>query len=262
MNQEQHEAVWQGDMIVGFPMDSNAMVSDLDPERLELLLTYVEETTLSDQLAGMVDDVRRRFPKYLRVKELFETGEAYRRIGQAVYEQWRGGNVEVIYDLACGHGLLGILLAYRFHMLRVVCVDFERRPAFGHYMEAARDRGVDLTNISYVEGDFRELELPPNSYVICIHACNEGTRDALAMAGAADACYAAMPCCIRDGIYLRTINHVDDQTRYAASAGVIAGRFGAYKITAIDERITNRNLIVLGAPQRPEREKTGEPNPS
>jgi hypothetical protein len=68
------------------------------------------------------------------------------------------------------------------------------------------------------------------------------------MATAAEACFAAMPCCIRDGIYLRRINHVDDETRYAASVGVIAGRYGAYKITAIDERITNRNLIVLGAP--------------
>jgi hypothetical protein len=58
-----------------------------------------------------------------------------------------------------------------------------------------------------------------------------------------------MPRCIRDGIYLRRINHVDGRIRYAASVGVIAGRFGAHKITAIDERITNRNLIVLGAPR-------------
>ena len=55
-----------------------------------------------------------------------------------------------------------------------------------------------------------------------------------------------MPCCVRDGIYLRRIKHVDDRTRYAAAVGVIAGQFGAYKLTAIDERITNRNLIVLG----------------
>ena len=65
-------------------------------------------------------------------------------------------------------------------------------------------------------------------------------------AGAAGACFAAMPCCIRDGIYFRRINHVDDRVRYAAAVGVIAGRFNAYKLTAIDERITNRNLIILG----------------
>lgn len=69
---------------------------------------------------------------------------------------------------------------------------------------------------------------------------------ALRMARKAGVCFAAMPCCIRDGIYLRRINHVDDATRYAAAAGVIAGQFGAYKITAIDPRITNRNLVILG----------------
>ena len=187
-------------------------------------------------------------PKYLRVKELFETFEAYRRIGQAIYEQWREGNVETIYDLACGHGLLGILLAWRFPALRVVCVDRERRPAFDHYLEIVREQAVPMENVEYIESDFNDVELDPRSYVICIHACNEGTRDALDMAGSANACFAAMPCCIRDRLYLRRINHLDDDKRYTAAVGVIAGRYGAYKITAIDERITNRNLIILGAP--------------
>jgi hypothetical protein len=180
---------------------------------------------------------------------LFETVEAYRRIGQAIYEQWRAGQVQTIYDFACGHGLLGVLLAGRFPKLQVVCVDLERRPAFDHYLEVARELGLALSNLAGLEADFRKMRLPPKSYVICIHACNEATRAALEMAVAANACYAAMPCCIRDGIYLRHINHVDERVRYATAVGVIAGQFGAYKITAVDERITNRNLIVLGAPQ-------------
>lgn len=227
-------------------MDPNAMVSDLDPERFDLLVTYVTETGHSDRLGALVAAISRRHPRYLRVKELFETMEAYKRIGQAVYEQWRAGNVETVYDFACGHGLLGILLAYRFGKARVVCVDLERRPAFGHYLEVAAGLGLDFPSLSFVEGDFKEQTLGPKSYVICIHACNEATRDALRMARAANACFAAMPCCIRDGIYIRRINHVDDDTRYASAVGVIAGQFGAYKITAIDPRITNRNLVVLG----------------
>ena len=237
---------WKADMLAQYPMDSNAMVCDLDAERTGLLLAYVAETTLSDELSGFVAEVTRRFPKHLRVKELFETAEAYKRIGQAIYEQWRDGRVETIYDFACGHGLLGVLLAYRFPKLRVVCVDQERRAAFDNYLTVARGLGVPLSNLVYVEGDFRDVKLPPKSYVICIHACNEATKAAIEMAAAAKACYAAMPCCIRDGIYIRRIKHVDDDTRYAASVGVIAGRFGAYKITAIDDRITNRNLIILG----------------
>lgn len=248
--QDEHEPIWRPEMLLGYPMDSNAMVHDLAAERLELLLRYVEETTISEELAAVVARIVERHPRYLRVKELFETVEAYKRIGQAIYEQWRAGNVEAIYDFACGHGLLGMLLAYRFPKLGVVCVDLERRPAFDHYLEAARELGVRLGNISYVESDFTDLELPPKSYVICIHACNEGTKRALEMAVAANACYAAMPCCIRDGIYLRRIKHVDDEVRYAVAVGVIAGQFGAYKVTAIDERITNRNLIVLGGPPR------------
>jgi len=246
MTQDSSENVWQPDMLLRYPMDSNSMVHGLDSGLFDLLLMYVEEVTHSDELATMISEISRRYPSYLRVKELFETVEAYKRIGQAIYEQWRAGHVETIYDFACGHGLLGILLAYRFPKLRVVCVDLERRPAFDHYLEVARDLGVALENVSYVEADFRNLALPPKSYVICIHACNEATKIALEAATAAGACYAAMPCCIRDGIYLRRIKHVDDPTRYAAAVGVIAGRFGAYKITAIDERITNRNLIILG----------------
>ena len=129
MAEQQQEPIWQPDMLQRYPMDSNAMVSELDAERLDLLLTYVEETTLSDRLAAIIGQIAKRHPQYLRVKELFETVEAYKRIGQAIYEQWREGNVEVIYEFACGHGLLGVLLAYRFHKLRVVCVDLERRPA-------------------------------------------------------------------------------------------------------------------------------------
>jgi len=247
--QDKYEGIWQSDMVVKYPMDSNAMVHDLDTDRLNLLLTYVAETTHSKQLLAIIANIAERHPKYLRVKELFETIEAYKRIGQAIYEQWRAGNVETIYDFACGHGLLGVLLAHRFHKFNVVCVDLERRPAFDHYLEVARGLGALLQNISYIECDFNNIVLAPKAYVICIHACNEGTKNALEMARAANACYAAMPCCIREGIYLRHINHVDDRIRYATAVGVIAGQFGAYKITAIDERITNRNLIVLGGPK-------------
>jgi hypothetical protein len=241
------EAIWQADMLDRYPMDSNAMVAWLDPERLELLLTYVEETTLSDELARFVRTVAERHPKYLRVKELFETVEAYRRIGQDVYEHWRDGHVQAIYDMCAGHGLLGLLLGYRFRKLSVLCVDAERRPAFDHYLAIAADLGIDTSNVTYVEADVAAVDIRPGAYVICIHACNELTKTIVERAVAAGARFAAMPCCIRDGIYFRRIKHVDeDVMRYAVAAGYIAGRYAAEKVTAIDERITNRNLIILG----------------
>ena len=244
------DALWQPEMLERYPMDSNAMVHGLDAERLDLLLTYVEETTMSDRLATMIAEISRQYPSYLRVKELFETFEAYKRIGQHVYEQWKAGRVERIYEMCAGHGLLGILLAYRFPKLSIVCVDAERRPAFDHYLAVARELGVALANIGYVESDIAAVPIEPPAYVIIIHGCNEVTKLALERAVEAGACFAAMPCCIRDGIYLRRIKHVDDATRYAAAVGVIAGQFGADKITAIDERITNRHLILLGSGRR------------
>lgn len=246
MNQDDTDNIWHPDMLLHYPMDSNAMVHELDSERLDLLFTYVAETTHSDRLSNIVAEIARRHPKYLRVKELFETVEAYKRIGQSIYEHWRDGHVETIYEFCAGHGLLGFLLAYRFPKLTVVCVDAEKRPAFEHYLSVARDLDAALDNINYVECDIGSITLPPHSYVICIHACNELTKTVLQKAIEAGACYAAMPCCIRDGIYFKRIKHVDDRLRYGVAAGVIAGQFGAYKITAIDERITDRNLIILG----------------
>jgi len=49
------------------------------------------------------------------------------------------GDIETVFDLACGHGLLGVMLAHRFQDLRVVCVDLERRPGFDSFVSCFRD---------------------------------------------------------------------------------------------------------------------------
>lgn len=243
------ETSWAPELLDRFPMDPNTMVQWLEPALQSLLWRYVAETAHSEELAGILRSASCEHPDHLRVKELFETMEAYRRIGQEVYEKWRVGRVRSICDLACGHGLLGILLAWRFRRADVLCVDLERRPAYDYYLEQVRKAGCELANLRFLECDMGAVDISSLAFVICIHACNEATQVALDLAAAARACYAAMPCCIRDGIYLRGIRHTDDRTRYAAAVGVIAGHYGAEKITAIDERITNRNLIVVGDAQ-------------
>jgi hypothetical protein len=237
---------WDDALFSQFSFDSNSMVADLDQKRRKLVEIYAEHTGKSPALAKFVHAIYQRYPKYLRVTELFETFECYKRIGQEIYEQWRAGKIGEIYDLACGHGLLGVLLAHRFPALRVTCVDKEKRPAFDMYVQAAQDVGIPVRNIRYITDDIKKQTISPSCFVICIHGCNEATLESLTIAAYAKAAYATMPCCIRDGIYLKRIKHVDDRTRFNIAVGVIAGRFAATKITAIDERITNRNLIILG----------------
>jgi hypothetical protein len=238
--------LWQSTDLAKFSMDPHHMVHDLDDELSDLVWAYVRETSHSEEIPEIIREIARRYPRYLRVKELFETFECYRRIGQEIYEQWRLGRVKWIYDLACGHGLLGLLLAWRFRSVQVVCVDLERRPAFDHYLEVVSDWGTVLDNISYVEGDLNDVSLETGAYAICIHACNEATQVALEKAVQAQALYATMPCCIRDGIYFRRIKHANDSTRYATAVGFIAGQYHGYKISSIEEVITNRNLIIFG----------------
>jgi len=139
-------------------MDPNVMVQWLDSELQELLWAYVAETAHSEEVADILRAVSQEHPDYLRVKELFETMEAYRRIGQEVYARRRERRVDSAYDLACGHGLLGILLAWRLRSVEVVCVDLERRVAFDHYLEGVRRAGVELSNVRFVEADITTAE--------------------------------------------------------------------------------------------------------
>lgn len=197
-------------------------------------------------------------PTSLRVKELFETVEMYliieatvARLGASPAGCESSSRIDHIFDLACGHGLVGVLLAYRFPKIQVVCVDLVRRPCFSHYVAAFKAAGLPgtLQNLVFEERDMARTIVPAaHSLVLCVHACNEANVVALDLAEAAGAAFAVMPCCIRDGIY-ETPSHcrrVDDGTRYAVMVGAMASQARAHTVRAIDRRITNRHLVVIG----------------
>ena len=190
---QEADGIWRADMLDRYPMDSNAMVADLDAPRRELIMTYVAEATRTLELAEALRELARRYPRQLRVKELFETVEAYKRIGQNIYERWRARRVRRVYDLCAGHGLLGVLLANRFPKLPVLCVDAEPRPAYEHLRAVAAEKSLPLENLSYEGADVADVAPAPGSYVICIHACNELTQTVLDHAASAGACFAAAP---------------------------------------------------------------------
>ena len=98
-----------------------------------------------------------------------------------------------------------------------------------------------LSTRRFVKGAMGTLSLPPRSFVVVVHACNEArrcssaaatcphvslydarhscwqaNRVALDLARSVGAGYAAMPCCVRAGLYAVSTRHVDDDARHAA----------------------------------------------
>ena len=266
---------WQPELLDKFDardhsLDPHIFVANLDRERLRLIeevyLPFVFPKSCRDEVIGALRHVWTNHPKSLRVKEMFETLEAFRLIEKQISllmarrrEEQKADQLTTIYDLACGHGLLGVVLAYRFADVRVVCVDMERRTCFDHYLEgfqlhgkAAEGEAHPLSNLAFLEQDFTTLGEEDiggsSSFITMIHGCNEATKLAIEMAQKHGAAYAFMPCCIRDGLYgnVSRVAQVDDATRHTVMVGLVAGQYGSHLISAIDQRITNRNLIIFG----------------
>jgi len=208
--------------------------------------------------------------RYLRVKEIFESLEAFRAVSafvQSAKEQ--GMEVDTIWDLACGHGLVGILLAYRFPGKRVICIDLEYRPAFEAYMSGWRAVGdkqagwaQPLQNVEFWEQDLLEafapaagtshLRVSEKDLVIALHACNEANMDVVEGARAAGALWAVMPCCIRSDLYLSSCRmDLDDDTRFVLLSGAFANEYGAQVVRTIDRRITARPILLAGGLHQP-----------
>lgn len=130
--------LWQPEYLERFPrrgstLDQHVQVSELPPGELELVELYLA-WRVPQHVAAALRRVWQSHPNALRVKELFETLETYALIERQLSilcarcaKQGRQSEaLQHVFDLACGHGLLGVLLACRFPALRVVCVDLER----------------------------------------------------------------------------------------------------------------------------------------
>jgi SAM-dependent methyltransferase len=148
-------------------------------------------------------------PKHLRVKELLESVECFRVIESYLMANLKRRGIQRVLDLCCGHGLLGLLIGYRFpHLQEVVCVDIAPSGAFADYKEAlARVEGVPVgsgklcRNVELVTADARDVAITPDTLCVCIHGCNDISKVVLTRAVAGGASYAVMPCCIVDGLY-------------------------------------------------------------
>jgi len=252
---------------------SNSMVNALADGPKQLLREYVAERCPgSAEIVDALFWAAKTRPNELRTKELCETLEAVTLIGaniNALLATGDGKNRKksmTIYDLACGHGLGGTLLAYRFPEIKVVCVDLERRPCWVTYREAFEKFGVKAhenadsvtANLKFEVGDLMTSAFGPKrgDYLMCLHGCNELSPFVLKTALEHGTGFAVMPCCLRDGMMgvsttssNRNWGIVDDTARYALQVGYLAGKFSCSKVAAISQFITNRFLIIIGDSQ-------------
>jgi hypothetical protein len=201
---------------------------------------------------------------HIRVKELFESVEVYRCIVNFIVSAQRtlkASNqppIESIVELAAGHGLVSVLLAYRFPKLKVVLYDLYKRPTFQAFLDAFESQGLKrpgeqmvLPNILFYEEDMANAakHITPQSLVVCLHGCAGVNEFAVQMADDAASPWFVMPCCIKKDQYMGPDCHVlfsDDASRYPLLCGAFAQQFRAQLITTIDKRITNRNICIAG----------------
>ena len=273
---------WRDTELSDFPhrsscIDQSLMVSTLSPQLRARFWRYLRDTFGKHypELASILHHVSVSNPQYLRVKELFENLEAFQIVSSIIIMSQDTANnidpngsststgtnspkanIDTIYDLACGHGLLGILLAYRFPTKKVVCVDLEKRESFYAFREAFNAKGESyqgaavLSNLEYREANLLtvETELSESSCLVAIHACNDANKHVADMATRANATWAVMPCCIRSKLYLggAPVYDLDSETRYKLLCGAFAEANNAKVIRSISRDITARPILVAG----------------
>lgn len=169
--------------------------------------------------------------------------------------------IDSVVEIACGHGLVSLLLAYRFPDIHFSLYDLEKRVSFDLYLKYFEKHGqklkgktsLVLPNITFHEADMRLAEsvITASSMVVAIHGCNEVNQVSVEMALARGAAWAVMPCCIQKDLYLGrqcSMQLQDDgrDVRHSVMCGIIAERYGAQCISEIDRRITNRALLIAG----------------
>ena len=268
-------------------IDSSSFVNDLsDPTKQQLREYIAARCPGSNEIVTALFWIAQTHRTHLRTKELCETLEAITLIGADIHALLHSSSSSTnnnkndasgalsdallrkkdmtIYDLACGHGLGGVLLAYRFPSIKVVCIDREERPCWTSYREAFEKFGIKAnksdtsvtSNLSFREGDImsnKVFQPKEGDYLMSLHGCNELSPFVLTTAQTHKAGFAVMPCCLRDGMLGVTTTSsnnnwgiINDTARYSLQVGYLAGKFGCGKVAAISQFITNRFLVVIG----------------
>mmetsp|Transcript_2252 Transcript_2252/g.3485 ORF Transcript_2252/g.3485 Transcript_2252/m.3485 type:complete len:271 (-) Transcript_2252:35-847(-) len=236
------------------------------------------ELSYYTEIGTIIANVDNEIGGHLRVKEIYESFEVYKEIANFIVATQRTlqslqsttsnttttenityPKVEKIVELACGHGLVGLLLAYRFPHLQVSLYDLFARPTYAAFVQSFEKYGFKrpgeslvLPNVQLFEQDIYSTgrEELRNSVVVCVHGCGQVNQHTIEMAISSGAAgWAVLPCCIVKESYLDASCSVQlsgDSTRYHVLCGALAHRYRAQLVAEIDQRITNRYVFIAG----------------
>ncbi|EKX41854.1 hypothetical protein GUITHDRAFT_141611 [Guillardia theta CCMP2712] len=279
---------WDQDELESFPMRASCIKPSTKIENLNItlrvrLLRYIFDSLPEfEEAVEAFDRAHLLEPKVCRVKEIIESIEMYKFVRDFLLSLQHRKHIDRVLDVACGHGLVGILLARRFPSLQVTSLDLVARPAFDVFRDgwdaSMRERGQrSLGNVEKLEGDFRDhLELvTETTLVLSVHGCNEVNNLVIETARSRSAAWAALPCCIRDSLFLPSSKvHLMDGcaakaskyfrefqgVRHAFFCGCMMEKYEAERLSmyggrahnylqilrSMDSRITDKGIFLAG----------------
>lgn len=180
-------------------------------------------------------------------KELYEAWEMARRVRR----RYRGGRV---VDMACGHGLLALVMMVLDRDSDVaLAVDTRIPKSAGPLFDSLCGSWPFLAGrVRYLARDFRDVALDAGDLVVSAHACGTLTDEILTRAAASGSRVAVMPCC-HD---LRSCDGGNLSAWMAPDLAVdavraLALRSRGYRIhtAAIPSAITPKNRLLMGEPE-------------
>eukprot|EP00536_Pseudo-nitzschia_multiseries_P011551 jgi/Psemu1/206144/e_gw1.400.18.1 len=245
----------------GNQIDPRLRLGDLPPSKRAALFRYLHVT--SSGIPGLIDMVSAMPPKYVRVKELLESLEVYYHVVYTILKRStqngrKAKRLSRVYDVGCGHGLVGMLIAASYPGIDVRSIDLVPRESFLAQSEAFESTGTAMDNLAFETGDLsvvssidqREGDNDGHNLMLCVHGCKELTHESIELARDRGWAWLAVPCCLQAGDHLDRVEsmHVSsDHTRYAMLCGAIAGKYRAETVTTIDGRITGRGIVLASS---------------
>jgi hypothetical protein len=179
-------------------------------------------------------------------KELYEAWEVARRVRR----RFRGGR---IVDLACGHGLLAmILLLLDDSSPEALAVDRRIPESAVTLAQSLTTAWPRLTGrVRFVETALEEIPLQRDDLIVSVHACGGLTDLVIERAMAAGARMAVVPCCHNlAGADLGGLQGWLDGPLAMDAARVARLRSHGYQVVTqlIPEDITPKNRLLLAEP--------------